>query len=252
MMTSIMAWRPELSIATCVLALDMTRPDSYTVDTAPTPDTVTAFVNRASGVSWTEVTAPPDLALLNGQPCLKGNGTTKFIGSTEAAVVAAMAGTDKAVTCIMVLADPTPDAITVFFGGAAAAIQTNRTLTFFSSNAGNGRWSTSRIDDAAATASAPRSVDFAANVTQVVAWTIPGTTASIHVNNETTADPNAAAFDVGATTVTRAAFLVRYDLTPDLFADGSIGAAYLFSSAISASDRIRSVSRLMLRHGVWP
>jgi len=235
---------PPTQVSGCVAWVDCQ-------ETLTQAGTVTSIRNMVSGVDWTEATNPPTYAAtgLNGRPCMIGNGSSMRIMSTEAAVVAACSGSDKAVTVFLVTEEPTPDAINVLFAAASSTVNTNSTLSFFTTTAGLGRWSVQRIDDAAGTVSAPRGVDIAAGP-QIVSWVIPGTTASIYVGDEEQADPNAAAFDVGATTPTRVALLCRPDLTPDLFADAKIGALLLYSRALSDLERIGVVNGLRARWGL--
>ncbi len=248
-MTAIQAWMPHLSIATCVWALDMSRPSTFTVDTAPTPDTVTAFTNLKTGTSWTEATNPPDLGSINNQPAMVGNGSSKHVTSTEASVLAAFTGTDTPMSVILVTQPVTADAATAFLCSGNSATAQTSTKRFGTAVTGNGRWTMVTIDSAGGNASGVGDTDLT-TTGQVAAWVFTGTAVSIWKN--LTLQLNAAAHDVAAVNSDRVSLFQRPDSAPDSFSDGKISAGYIDTAAISASTRLRVTSRYMLQFGIWP
>lgn len=258
MMTSMMAWQPHLTIAGCVLALDMTRSETYTV-TAGSPDTVTSITNQVSGTAWsTSVTAFPkyEAAGVNGLPCMLGEsvalggGTNRGISSTEAAVVNAFSGEDKVFTVIAVNApvDVTTGNKAIF--AAANSGSSVEYILFRAVLSTTQRWNFQRSDGAATVNVTTSASPAVAAVPQVVTWVSAGTTGSIYLNLAA-ANPSAAASDIGDCGPNRAAIMCLPDLTPDSFFDGRMVALYAYTSALTDADRIRLVSREMARAGIW-
>jgi hypothetical protein len=190
-----MAWRPELSISGAKAAFNMTAPDTYTVDTAPTPDAVTAITNRVSGTSWSEATNPPEYqaAGFNGHPCMKFDGSNDRIISTESAVVNLFAGTDTAWTLIAGAMPVTVDAGMAMFGAGNSGTATNDSYRIGQSTTGSGRWFMSKIDPGGVNGNGGGDTDLVSEP-QMVSWVHTGTTISIYKNH--TAHLSAGASDV--------------------------------------------------------
>lgn len=250
-MTALMAWQPHLSISGCKLAFDMMRTGSYTVDTAPTPDAVTALTNQVSSTSWSEATNPPEYQErgLNGKPCMRFDGINDRIMSTEAAVVNVFAGTDTPLTAIIVAEPILLLTIAALIGAGNSGTATNDTYRIGQSNAGTGRWSMNKTDPGGTSASSAGNSTNLVSEPQVGVWNYTGTAISIY--RGLTAHVSGAALDVAAMTCNRVAIGIRPDSTPDSPYDGRMSALWLFNSSLSASDQKRVTTRAMSQYGIW-
>lgn len=247
MLGSLMAWQPHLSISGCVAAFDMTDASSYTVTGGTT---VTSITNKVSGTAWTEGTNPPayEATGFNGSPCMKGDASNDQIISTEAAVVAAVTGTDPAYSALFVV-DPVSTTTAAWLGFGAAGTATNSTHMFYQL-AGTGivQPRIFRVSDAGANAH-PTTFNISEPYSpMVVAWRAASGVASYYRNGTRLVTDTSCS--TGATTPTRAALLCRPDSSPDFYAPSRLAVALLFSGDIGHGDAIRVSSRYMSRHGI--
>jgi len=232
-----------LSIAGCVLWMDMQDPASYTQ-----AGTVTSITNKASSVAWTEATNPPTYSAtgLSSQPCMDFNGTTQRIISTEAAVFAVLTNA-HAFTIFFVAAFDTIDRFDAAFGVGNSGVGVNSIRFFGQSTLSSGRWLSTLINDAGTTVDA---VGTAQSDTpkHIHIWHSPGTTSSLNLDNGA-ANPNAAAQDPGTLTPNRSALGCKPRTTPNNFFDGRCGEWIMYDTELSASDITSVYSYLIAK---WP
>lgn len=238
------AWRLLLS-STDVTQTAPGSGDSVLVqDASVTQVRLASATNRKSGVAWTNGTASTQLGYdptgLGGKPCALSYGQQLLL-STEAAVVAAL-GTDAAHYIVAVVQFTAlvggADATTSIFGAGNSGVATNQTKRWGNVNTSNGRWTSSVIDDAAATFTVSSSAD-TSNPTdaKVLEWYGPGTTESIQ-DNGAAANPNAAAQDAGTITLNQVAIAARPDSSPDLMPGAcKIGVVAVWGVEPSSGDR---------------
>lgn len=181
----------------------------------------------------------------NGGPCCVGYGS-QYLLSTEAAIIAALSGTDKPHTLFAAAQCPTsPDALQSFFGAGNSGTATNSTRMWGTITTGNGRLRASHLDDAAGNAGVEAAANLASTTNPFLAeYYTTGTAMSIQENGAA-ADPNAGAADVGATTHDRVAIGARPDATPDSMLSASpavnsrVALIGLWAPAKDASSRSR-------------
>jgi hypothetical protein len=139
-------------------------------------------------------------------------------------VVAAVAGTDVALTLFMVAQFTSMDALQAAFGAGNSGTATNSTRAFGTVTTASGRLRASHLDDAAGNGGV-EAANATANPTDphVFEFYTSGTAMSIQADGAA-ADPSAAAADVGATTPNRVAIGARPDSAPDTFLGTSPGA----------------------------
>lgn len=197
--------------------------------------------NRKSGAVWSNGTASTqfgyDATGLGGKPCVLSYGQQQLV-SNEAAVVAAL-GTDAAHYVIVVCQfTVNADQTCALFGAGNSGVATNSTKRWGSVNTGNGRWSSSIIDDAAATFTVSKAVDITNQTdAKVVEYFGAGTVESIQENGAA-ADPAAAAQDAGTITINQVAIGARPDSVPDLMPTAcKIGVVAVWGTEPSAGDR---------------
>jgi hypothetical protein len=245
---------PPTQVTGCVAWFDMQDAASYTI-TAGSPQTITSLTNKVSSVAWnTAATNFPEYeaAGINSLPSLRGGvATPRGLISTEAAVVAVVAGTDLPHTIIMVTK---PTAVTstgyrqtLAWGNSGVA--TNRAL-YVGRQGATGRWRHEMIDDAALNRAATRSVDVTATA-QVVTFRTTGIASSIFVNSEATPDPNAGSFNGGVITPNRAALFCVPDSVPDTFSDDRVGELLIYNRELTNYERANVEASLATKWALW-
>lgn len=117
---------------------DMQDATSYTVTTGA----ISAIVNKATNVAWTEATAgnrPAYAAtLFNGFPCMDLNGTTHRIVSSESTVVACMSKRARAI--LYVAKHDVADTVNAVFGYGNSAELTKSSGHYGVTTTSTGRW----------------------------------------------------------------------------------------------------------------
>lgn len=232
----------------CVLWLDMLETGSFTVKSG-TPNTVSAIKNLASGVVWTEPTNPPEFEQtgLNGRPCMKGNGTTMGIISSEAAVAGLISGNDRAFTVFVALDPLSAPASQGYFGWGNSG-NTNPRGQVGQSSGGNG-FEIARVDDTGVNNLNIVRSQPAAVRPQIVTYVVEGKTGSMFVDNEAIPNPSSANFSVGQMTIDRTGILCRPRPTPDYFTAARIGALLVFKP-LAPNDRDSVRGWLKTRWGI--
>jgi hypothetical protein len=196
----------------------------------------TAFDNLVSGVSWSEVVAnlqPLYVANAFGtKPGLRFHGA-QSITSTEAAVVAALAGSSPAFTFICVHALASADVTGTMLGGGNSGVSTNRSIILGQSAIGSGFYLYSRIDDSGNSNSwdVLASPNTAAHMLAV--RTSDGQQVYFSLDGGAEASETSAL--VGATTIDRVAIGQRPDMTPDSGFTGTVGMIALYAGNLDAA-----------------
>jgi hypothetical protein len=203
------------------------------------------LVNLVSGAAWTQSTAFLQLGYevtgINGQACVRGYGS-QYVLSTEAAVIAAASGDDKALTLVAVLDKVAADDVLIGLANAASTGNTNywdlvRLDSFRASKGDSG------ANTALATGTAM------ANGPHVVTLSFAGTTVTATTDGVTTM--NAAAFNVGSTTLDTIALFCRPRSTPAEIGSGRLGACALYNRVLTA-DELAYVRQGLARGGSDP
>jgi hypothetical protein len=198
-------WRfgPEVLDA-IKLDLDLRDTSTYVV-TLGSPDTVTSLRNKATHALWTPIgTAPKhESAGFNSQfPCISNPaGDSRDIASTESAVFDVFDGADTPHTVYLVCEPLVLDEASAYLGAANTAGMASALVGAYSTDEGHSL--ALKIDDAglSATAISSRAV-FPGP--QVLAWSVPGTTANGYLDDGP-ADPANAPFNVANLTLNRSA-----------------------------------------------
>ncbi len=212
---------------------DMQDPSSYAQ-----AGTVTAITNKASGVLWTEATAPPPYSAtgLNGFPCMVGNqaGSTKII-SSEAVITAAMADANPG-TVFVVAQTPTPDDATAAWGVGNSGFSSARTKRYGLNTGGLGQWGLLAVDDAGGAATLTSTASVTDTLPHVLEFFHSGGTGTILVDGLSCGADNLA-YAPGTLTPSRCALLCRPDSVPDQFWNGPVGEVIVFNRELSALER---------------
>ena len=198
-------------------------------------DVITSLTNKASSVVWDTGTLPAYAATgFNGFPCMNFNGTTQYILSTEAAVLAEVTNSPSA-TLIVVCNYALADANNTLFGAGNSAQAANGSIRYGISATGNGRRLVSSVNDAGTTTNLTSAGDSSA-ADQIVFYHSSGLTGGISLNNAAD-DPNGAAFNPGASTPDQLAIGARPRLALDTFMSGDIAEMLLYNSSLSAENK---------------
>lgn len=191
-----------------------------------------------------------DATGFNGGPCCTCWGA-QYLLSTEAAVVAAVAGTDVALTVFAVVQCVSMDSLQTFFGAGNSGTATNSTRMFGTVTTNTGRVRASHLDDAAGNAGV-EAVNATTNPTDphIFEFYTTGTAMSIQADGAA-ADPSAGAADVGATTPNRVSIASRPDSTPDSMGGSSpsFGTKIALISLFAANKDASSRSRIRVNYG---
>lgn len=217
-----------------VIWLDMKDPASFTQSAG----TMTGITNKASGVVWNTSAAFPtyEATGFNGFPCMKGNGTTQYIETTEAAVVALFTDA-KAFTTYIVHQNGTVDITSNYLCAGSTAANTSRTRGFGLTATGSGRYC-SRGQNDGATAFTQDGLLTPDTATHVIAyWTDSGATQISSAVDCSGPDIDDAAQVTGTNTPTRVRIFCRPDSGPDQFADGRIAEILMFNVVHTHSQR---------------
>lgn len=221
----------------CVAWFDMLDSSSFTNASGA----VSAIVNKASGVSWTEALASQrptyNATGLNGKPCMDFDGVNDRIISTEAAVWQAL-NVGNAYTLFYVAAFDTlaRDDSVIATGNSA----TNLGIRVWGQNTtGAGRWAAITLTDAGGVVTTVSAASSQLGA-HVHCWHASATQVSLQLDGGA-ADPNNAAHAPGATTSDRVALGCRPRSAPTLFLDGKLGSLLLYNSRLSAGE-ITSIS----------
>lgn len=224
------------------LHVDLKDPSTYVVS-AGSPDTIQSLRNKASHVVMTEAVNPPEYSAtgLALQPSIRGDGVARRMLTTEAAVVACVAGDDTPSTVYLVCAPRTfSGANQTFVGWGAAGVENNGRYTIGASSADAHR--VQKVDDAAGASSGPSGTIEMAPIPQVISYGVDTINAFMFDD----ADKNEAGMNRGVMTPTRLGLFCTPDLTPDAFSDAAIGELLIYSVKHSEATQ-RAVARYLKR-----
>lgn len=214
-----------LGITSLVAWFDMQAIGTYTVSAG----LVASISNRKTGVAAaTALTAAPvfDEFGWHGRPCMLGG--TRGLAGTEAAVVAAMTGTDTPLTVIAVAEPDAVETTQSIFGAGNSGVSNNQAWRFGKLSVH--RWYCDKVDDAGASVNLTGQNGMAIGKS-VVAWMINGITGSTYPYNGLIS-PSNGGFDGGATTPNRFALLARPDSGPDTFWGGRVAEVLVFAERL--------------------
>jgi hypothetical protein len=126
------------------------------------------------------------------------------------------------------------DANRAVFGGGTTTVDTGRERWWGQSSASTGRWGAKAINDALVTTD---SISGSATdlLPHVFYWYGDGSHISLSIDNDA-ADPNAAACNIGTTSLTRVGFMCNGDKTPDSFFKGRVGVLLEYDRELSAPE----------------
>lgn len=220
------------SIDDLVLWIDMLDPNNYTQ-----AGTVTSINNKASGVAWTEATAPPTYSAtgMNGFPTMTFNGTTQKIISTEANVYNSCSANDSNTVFYVAKTNTTSLAAgAIVFGGGVATGTNLRNINYWGMTGATAKNTYGGTTAAGAGFSANSSANANTN-NNISEWYNTGTTISL-VTNGAAADPNAAAANSASCNPTRMAIGCIPTVTPQGFWNGNISEIIVYSRTLTTSE----------------
>lgn len=220
--------------------------DAESIEVTPgTPDKLTSFRNKASGVLWTESTNPPEFFIdEEGRAAIRGNGVDMHITSTEAAVVGAVTGTDQAWTVYAVI-KPSAGWSANTWLGFAGSLATNHYLGFGTSASGSNPAHTAIVN--AGSGEDSNSLGFGVpDDVQVVSWVHDGASISGHLNDSPASPDADAKPDASATFIDRVSLFRLPKPTPESYSDFSLGELLVYEGAHSTADRL-AVQRYLMR-----
>lgn len=224
-----------------VLQYSLSDPDGFTATDA-NPPVLTGLINQASGVTHNTGTMPSiDTSGLDGKPAVIGNGSTQFVSSTEAALVAL--GQNATAFSASILIRNTVDAFDYFFCWGKAATPALGLKLFGMANTGTGRLFFKTTTDSGTAVSNTVSTDYDHTTAHVVSVVFTGTTVTIYVDGVVTS-VNAAA-NAPATALTPDIFyFLRSSESSAGYADGLFGELLIVSGAIDATEVGKHVTYL--------
>jgi hypothetical protein len=211
---------------------------------------VSAFLNMVSAVSWEQASANLQPRYnpigLNGRPTIEFGGQQSII-SSEAAVVAALAGDDPPFTWICVHKLASADLTGCILGGGNSGVATNRTVILGQSGTGAGFYLYQRLDDAGVSNSwdVLASPDTSAHM--VMARSSNGQQVFFALDGGAEVGETSAL--VGAVTINRVAIGQRPDSTPDTSFSGSISSVALFNVNLDAAALARILAYCQTKWG---
>jgi hypothetical protein len=229
-------------IGGCVLWLDALERDSYIVTprSGTTPDTATSITNLVSGVTATEAAATAPIFELNGlggRPCWRGQASAlRKIAAVEAAVAAAVNGTEKTFTAFYVF-EPNQGSASADMWGLGNSAVASAGMVRFSHITSSGRITATRNDNAAATSSATRTT-WPQRGPQVMAWRWNGSgDIDGWLNAEAVPNPNnSAPAALGALTTDRWGLFGQMDSGHGGYSNARLGMVLLYDGVLSDAD----------------
>ena len=224
-----------MSLGSCVAYLSMLDTGTRTV-TPGAPDTVTSWTNQVSSVAWNTASTYPEYvaSAINGNPGIKGNGSSRILRSTEAAVLAAFNGNDHDFTVFAVVKVVTADANGSIFGVGNSALASADVLRFGTSTTGSGRWISNRTDSTSAGAATTSDADIDTNP-HVMAFTCAS--GQLDIYQDFTKVGTGSPLDLASFTCDQFSLLARPDSVADNFGDMYIGAIAICDAAVTATQR---------------
>lgn len=194
--------------------------------------------NMVSGVDWAEATNKPAVGTLNGRPCMVGDGAAKRIISTEAAVVSAFSGANKALTFICVCQPSVAAQTAALIGSGDSALIANSSWRIGTVVSAPGLWMMAKRGTAATSVNGTTQVPTSP---VVVTYRTNGTAADMFINQAV--ERSGAAFvDQGTPTPNQVGLMCYPVQTPSSFFNGNWGAGLLYNSALSDS-QVRGLVR---------
>lgn len=213
--------------------------------------TVTSITNKASGVAWTEATAPPGFSSngMNGFPCMTFNGTTQKIISTEAAVFGAVAA--NAANTVLYVAKTTSLSLAagaVVFGGGVSNGTNLRNINYWGMTGATAKNTYGGINNAG-TSYFTNSAANANSNNHVYEWTNTGTAASLSQDGAAT-DPTSGAANSATSNPTRCAIGCIPTVTPQGFWVGNVAEILVYNRILSAIERSQARVYLGTKWGI--
>jgi hypothetical protein len=241
-----------MTISGLVAWFDMQQADSYTV-TAGSPDTVSSIKNLVSNTAWnTVVNAYPryEATGLNGKPCMRVNGGAdqRGIASTEAAVLAALNGTNPSMTMVAVY-EPLFSGTHTIFGAGDTTVNSDNSARFGVIQATSLRTWYNRVDSSGTLGEAASATGDGLQLQPyVLSARTSGTAASFHINGVQSGTGQTV--NTGAVTATRVAIGLRPDLNPDSVLNGRVSELLIFNRSLTDLELSRLHSNLMTKWGL--
>jgi hypothetical protein len=213
---------------------------------------ITGVVNLVSSVTWADGTLPDYSATgINSRPAMVLNGTSHWVGSTEAAAVAAL--TDSPPYTALAVAQASAAAVAAIIGAGASGVASNRTREFGTSNSSGGLLRTVADDDAVGNSLVSNSSAVSLTSAPFVGtWHSAGDPAVNIRHNGTLVGSTSLAGTVGTLTPTRIALGCRPDSVPDRFFGGAIGESITFSAEKNSAAIARLEAYLFAGWGITP
>jgi hypothetical protein len=214
-------------IADLILDVDMRDSACFTESAA----VITSLTNRVTSTAFGTITASPgyNATVHNGKPGITLNGTSQWLSTTEAAVVAALQN-DNPYTLSL-----------TFLPSIAAGTRIASAANAASDTAGRKEWGYSAAGVVLENFESDASVSANTNFSTTLVTAVPVTVIWSGGSGTTRCRPGLgalaeAARTPGATTPTRFGLGARVDLTPNLFYAGSLSAARLYSRTITPDE----------------
>ena len=236
------------SISGCVGWFDLQDASKYT----NTSGSISAIVNKASSVSWSQATSGARPAYnstgINGLPSMTFDGVDDTIISNETAVFGALKDS-LAHTMFIVTKAINADSTTAMFGIGNTGFSGQRVKRWGLNTSGTGQWALVATNDAIATVNLLSGTSTSTTTPVILEFAIDTLTGAIYKNGGTP-DPAAGTTNFGTLTPNQSAIGSRPDSAPDSFYNGEIGELVIYNSLLSSGDRLSVRQALSNKWGI--